>query len=245
MPIRKIRKCISPLFTAVILICTGCAAVAAVAMPACAAGMTAYAHEVPDLTKEGTIRIVMKQGENVVPGGTLTLYRAGAVEEDDGNYSFQLTEDFIGSRESLNEISSSELAQRLSQYAKDHSVSGITQEIDGSGSIAFTGLAPGLYLLVQGQAAEGYQPAVPFLVSIPLMENGLYIYDVDASPKVELIREPGTDTPSVEPQQPADTRLPQTGQLNWPVPVLAALGLSLFTAGWLLRFGKKRDSYEK
>lgn len=28
--------------------------------------------------------------------------------------------------------------------------------------------------------------------------------------------------------------LPQTGQLNWPVPVLAVSGVLLFAAGWVL-----------
>jgi hypothetical protein len=34
--------------------------------------------------------------------------------------------------------------------------------------------------------------------------------------------------------------LPQTGQLNWPIPVLVILGLAMFSVGWNLRFGKRR-----
>ena len=37
------------------------------------------------------------------------------------------------------------------------------------------------------------------------------------------------------------TTLAQTGQLKWPVPVLAGAGLLLFTGGWVLRFGEKRE----
>ena len=34
----------------------------------------------------------------------------------------------------------------------------------------------------------------------------------------------------------------QTGQLNWPVPVLACSGVLLFAAGWVLnRQGKKKN----
>ncbi len=36
--------------------------------------------------------------------------------------------------------------------------------------------------------------------------------------------------------------LPLTGQLNWPIPFLAAGGLLLFALGWFLSFGRKRDS---
>lgn len=38
----------------------------------------------------------------------------------------------------------------------------------------------------------------------------------------------GPETPSEEP-------LPQTGQLWWPVPILAMLGIALFTLGWVRR----------
>lgn len=36
--------------------------------------------------------------------------------------------------------------------------------------------------------------------------------------------------------------LPQTGQMNWPVPVLAVLGLGMFFAGWMLRFRRKKQN---
>jgi hypothetical protein len=35
-------------------------------------------------------------------------------------------------------------------------------------------------------------------------------------------------------------KLPQTGQLNWPIPVLVIFGLVVFSIGWNLRFGKIR-----
>lgn len=60
--------------------------------------------------------------------------------------------------------------------------------------------------------------------------------------------EPLSPSPAApeEPETPAEpspgTKLPQTGQLNWPVPVLTVLGLCLILAGWELRVGKQ--SYE-
>lgn len=51
-----------------------------------------------------------------------------------------------------------------------------------------------------------------------------------------------TPTPTPTPEVP---KLPQTGQMNWPIPVLAVLGLALVALGWILRRKEKHCSYEK
>ena len=199
-------------------------------------GVGAYAHDVPDLTRQGSINISMRCGNFAVPGGTLSLYRVGDIQEDDGNYSFVPSAGFTGCTDAFDDIQSPALAQKLADYAKENKIPSRTQKIDQRGKITFS-VEPGLYLLVQEKAAEGYLAVAPFLVSVPMNEDGSYIYDVDASPKAEPEEAP-LPTPTPTPKPPA---LAQTGQLNWPVPVLALLGLCLFSLGWLLRFGKKNS----
>ena len=46
--------------------------------------------------------------------------------------------------------------------------------------------------------------------------------------------------PPPPPSEPDGPDLPQTGQLNWPVPVLAVLGMLLVTAGVVLCTTEKR-----
>lgn len=75
----------------------------------------------------------------------------------------------------------------------------------------------------------------------PMNESGHYVYEVNAEAKFQLHREPKPTTPP----KPSEPTLPQTGQLNWPIPVLVISGLCLFSAGWILRFGRKKDSHEK
>lgn len=203
--------------------------------------ITAYAYDVPDLSREGSVSVTMKEGETAVSGGTLTLYRVGDIYEDNGNYSFVLSGDFSGSKESLEDIQSATLAKSLADYAKNNKLTGITQIIGNDGKTVFTNLELGLYLLVQNKAAQGYNAVDPFLVSLPMMEDGTYIYNVDASPKVSTLQT--TTTRPTKPTQPAATtstgtiitKLPQTGQLNWPIPVLVIAGLFLFSAGWIMR----------
>ena len=61
---------------------------------------------------------------------------------------------------------------------------GTTKTVDADGNAAFEDLELGLYLIVQSKASNGYAPIKPFLVSLPMAENGKWNYEVDASPKV-------------------------------------------------------------
>ncbi len=249
----------------------------AAALSLAAMGTAAYAAEVPDLSATGTISLTMMYGEKVVKGGRISLYRVGDILEDDGNYSFVLTEDFAGSGASLADVTSTETAEALKTYITENKLTGLgSSQSLSTGTATWTDLPVGLYLLVQTTRASGYKLASPFLVSLPMYEDGVYVYTVEAAPKVELEKgtsgggggggggsssgggggsssssggpgsssgSSGSDSGSPASSSDADTgvgdRLPQTGQLNWPVPVLVVFGLALISAGWILRFGRK------
>lgn len=265
--------------------------------------LCASAAVVPDLTKTGSIRIYLTDSDDrAVSGGTLTIYKVGDVHEDDGNFSFVLTDDFAGSEESLEKINSASLAKRLADYADENRLTCETKTIGRDGRVVFDGLEPGLYLLVQYKAAYGYYKLDPFLVSIPQLSGDEYIYDVDASPKVEAEDKPTppppppgdetepdetepketepeetepdetepketepeetepdeTEPDETEPEEsepdetepdeteptPDEPKLPQTGQLKWPIPILVFAGLVLFLAGWVMCF-RKKDTHEE
>ena len=262
-------------------------ALIAVLMLLCSFCAAAFAHDVPDLTREDcTISLVMRYQGKAVPGGSVTLYRVADVYEYDGNYTFRLTDEFAATSLNLENLRldepgyTAEMAQTLANFAAVHpKIAGRTETIDRYGEVVFDKLTPGLYLLTSYSAYTGgyYYTANPFLVSVPLMEDGKYDYTVDATPKTDLDRNhfPGKPTEPSEPVTPPDKPgkpqtpvtpsvptapttptspsrpvLPQTGQVNWPIPVLAVLGLCVFSAGWVLdrttrlRFGK-RGRYEK
>lgn len=201
-----------------------------------------FAHDVPDMTRTGSIAITMRHGRETIGGGTLTMYRVGEIFEDDGNYGFRPAGDFTDCGESFEDLYSPELAQNLTDFALSNQFSGQTKEIGQDGTVRFSDLELGLYLIVQEQAAEGFSESSPFLISVPKQEAGAYIYEVDASPKVELI--PAPTVPPTEPP-PKEPSLPQTGQLNWPIPVLAVTGSLLFIFGWALCFNRSKSRYEK
>jgi len=113
------------------------------------------------------------------------------------------------------------------------------------GKALFDDLSVGLYLIFQKDAAPGYNNLSPFLVTVPYTDDdGKLHYNVTVRSKTELFREPKKEPPQ-PPKKPIGNKLPQTGQLTWPVPVLASSGMVLFALGWWLCFGRRKDSYEK
>ena len=207
----------------------------------CVMAVNVYAREIPDLFRTGSISFAMTYDGKSVSGGSLMIYRAGNVRTEDGDYRFVLSDEFAASGVSLKDPADEETAEKLAQYAAASQVAGTEIVISENGEAVVGGLTPGLYLVTQSKAADGLEAVVPFLVSVPMYENGTYVYAVDASPKMEPLKRTSTPTPAA-PAAP-ETRLPQTGQLNWPVPVLTILGLILFFAGWRLRFGGQRMIY--
>lgn len=230
-----------------------------------AGSVTAMAHTIPDTTKSGSVSITFQDPDSLKPvtGGSITMYRVGDVKTNNGNYFFALTENFSASRLPLNDLEYDGLADKLFSYAQSNKINGDTLSIDNNGIAAFSELKPGLYLFAQNNASKGYNAVSPFLVSLPAFENGEYVYDIDATPKMESLTvapedptKPQDPTNSKDPTNPQDPtapatpggqtptdKLPQMGQLNWPVPVLALLGLISFAIGWIIFFSRKGKNH--
>lgn len=174
-----------------------------------------------------TVRMI-HQGE-AVPGGSITLYRIATLSYD-GRY---LPEPQLeGCGVDLNSALTPASAEKLADYAAQRGLRGQTLSLGPEGKAVFPGLDTGLYLLVQKEAGRGYLPVEPFFVGIPQRIGGELVYDVEAGPKCAPQPVPGAPD------------IPQTGQLRWPVPVMAALGLAFFAAGGMLWRPGRRDDDE-
>lgn len=272
---------------------------AAGALPALATSVNIRLVDASGNPATGTIRVALYDSakDKALSGGQLTLYRVAEVKRKNGDLSFEYCGDFYGCGIALGDLTDSTLADQLLEYMPQ-GARGTTKTVDADGNAAFENLELGLYLIVQSKASNGYAPIKPFLVSLPMAENGKWNYEVDASPKVGGYTPVNPDTPPVPPtpvpdkpgtpEQPTEPTnpdtpknpdgpdspvspgspdspvapgnpdnpaapgkpdnpalagrpdgvvmngLPQTGQLNWPVPVLAVSGVLLFAAGWVL-----------
>ena len=136
------------------------------------------AHEVPDLTRQGSISVTMHYQGDPVSGGELTLYRVGDIIEEDGNYSFTPTAQILPSGVSFEKVHAYETAKKLASFVKKEKLAGTTVRINSKGTANFEDIDPGLYLLMQNKAAQGYACINPFLVSVPMRTGDDYMYHV-------------------------------------------------------------------
>ena len=228
-------------FTAVLLAAAICLATVPV---------TANAEEKVEPDKKGSIIVATLNAEKkAIVGGTVTLCQVAELSEDGTKFVF--TKNFASFTDPIEKDSdlTAELADKLAKKAQTlKNLS--TKEIGRTGYVEFEDLPVGLYVIFQEKAAKGYKAIRPFLVSIPYKDkDGKLTYRVNAIPKPEVAtKEPTptptpTTTPSTKPTPtpPGTTppsgggKLPQTGQLWWPVPVLVMLGLIFFALGWKIR----------
>lgn len=199
---------------------------------------SAWAAERPDPERPASLTFVMEFDGEPLEGGSLTLYRVGGIGPDGDR--FLLVEPLLADGPALEDLQDPALAAQLNDLAHSRGLVPLTVAIAG-GRARFEGLEPGLYVVCQqpGEEIPGYAAIDPFLISLPQWKDGAYVYDLTAAPKVPLIpASPGPTPPPDEPDDPSD--LPQTGQLNWPIPLMAVGGLALFALGWNLFFGGKR-----
>ena len=204
--------------------------------------VTAYAaEELPDLARQGTISLTLqdKKNQKSVAGGELTLYPAAELQMQDGTLQYRYTNGFENSGIGEEDLAKSETASRLAEMVSA-STQGTAQTISETGTVVFSNLSAGLYLIMQTKASSGYEPISAFLVSLPQQDGDGWNYQVDATPKVETITAVVTPTPVTPPH--TGHELPYTGQHNLPVPILAVTGLVLMLLGWYLTGEKKQHA---
>ena len=158
---------------------------AAGALPALATSANIRLVDASGNPATGTIRVALYDSakDKALSGGQLTLYRVAEVKRKNGDLSFEYCGDFYGCGIALGDLTDSMLADQLLEYMPQ-GARGTTKTVDADGNAAFEDLELGLYLIVQSKASNGYAPIKPFLVSLPMAENGKWNYEVDASPKV-------------------------------------------------------------
>ena len=161
--------------------------------------------------QRGMLQVTLDYGDSAARAAVALQYVA---EETQGDY--RLTEAFGGGIIRRADVHSPDLARWLYLKAGE----GTVRILDADCSALFTDLEAGLYLLTQTEVPEGWFPAEPVLIPIPLDGQ----WEVLANPKTAQLL-----TPS-----------PQTGQHAWPM--LGAMGLVLSGTGLYFCLEKLRKN---
>lgn len=212
--------------------------------------------DIMDMERECAVTMELKtEAKEALANGSFKFYQIGEVESfNQGKFTYRYLEDFQISNVTLNIEGASEnekSARELSNYAKKYKIPGETYVTDEDGIVRIAGLKPGLYLVdtvYQEKEVGKVEFTKPFLACIPEYENGELIFDVTIKTKVSNGAIPMTplENSSKKPVKkpsgthPGGSKLPQTGMLRWPIPVLALAGMILMEVGWYDGYVRKK-----
>ena len=252
-----------------------------------------------DMDRVGSISVTLMEpeGKKPIEGAELSLYHVAEVSLNSEN---KLSYTFTGEFENCGcPLDDPELSGKLELFIQAEPVDARRIVTDANGTAVFTELPLGLYFVRQTNTVAGYAPCSSFLVTIPNDGSEGYVYDVNASPKTDVVKRTDisirkvwntdasteaaqsvtvrlmrdgavietavlseennwqvvyTDLPESDAYSIVEVDVPngftatytrngydftvtntaaliQTGQLVWPIPVLAMAGLCLIAVG--------------
>ena len=197
----------------------------------------------PDIERTGSITATFtyydKDSGETLPvsgGNSVGLFKVANVVIDDGFHyvvdpRFASAGEIPSTSEELDRVNI-ELASKMAKIAESYDFDQGPAEMNAEGTVSFSDLEIGLYLVMQAKQGTGDSNFViaPFLISVPYENpDGTWRYDVNAQSKPIGI----AWIPPESPDNPK--KLPQTGQLWWPVMALGAAGAAFIIAGVAVR----------
>ena len=136
----------------------------------------------PDRSASLTLDLVTSEEKIAAEGAEVTVYEVAKAVINGESLHYEVTDEFKGTglRAPLGDIDIALIEKAIS----DNNIRGITKECDENGKVVFDGLEKGMYYIKQTSAPEDFTLFIPFLSYLPNLENGEWIYDVKAEPKI-------------------------------------------------------------
>ena len=140
--------------------------------------------------KTGSITLTAVGGEDRIPviGVVCRLYPFASAQADGDSISFSYTDDFSENGMDMGDFSDTYLPIHLAAFAEINSVAYAEKVTDNEGRLIFDNLVCGAYLVVPVGIDDAYLTPAPFIVCIPMTDEAQnkWIYDIDATPKIEI-----------------------------------------------------------
>ena len=149
--------------------------------------LSAFAEEF-DKSKTGSISVTLveqKQNEPIVGAELSVYYLATVVMDANNNLIYDYTNGFKQFNADLDDAS---LAMKLDIFVSQHNIPSIKIKTNAEGTAICNGLSLGLYFVKQTGNVDGFAPCTPFIVTVPVQTDDGYVYEVNASPKTEVVR---------------------------------------------------------
>lgn len=144
-------------------------------------------NNIVDFSKKGIITITLSDGSDTdrVDGANIKIYKLADAYSENSNLAFSYHEDLDACKDNIN---NNDLNEEVLECIHNSSVITREKTTDSLGYVLFDNLDLGLYLIEQTNRVSGYSKIDSFLVYLPQVEENSWIYKVDATPKVDIIR---------------------------------------------------------
>lgn len=201
------------------------------------------------------ITVLLENSESNIVIGNEDVYLYKIAEFTDyKTHSFKLESDFEDvamqlDLSSAEKTCSLENAQKLIKYITENDIKHTAYTVsDEKGYASFGTVDNGIYLVSFGDN-EAFSVS-EFIIEAPLYENGEYIFDVTASPKITPrpdVSSPDTSKTdsSVPDTSSSGVKIPQTGQIKLPIPILLIAGITLLIFGYVDGKRNRDENNEK
>lgn len=147
----------------------------------------AATNNIVDFSKKGNITITLSTGESndVVKNAEIKIYKLAAAYSENSNLSFSYHEQINEYKDS---IKNNDLNEEILNCIYNSDIIARKGTTNDLGYISFDNLDLGLYLIEQTNKVEGYSKIEPFLIYLPQFEENKWVYEVDATPKVDITK---------------------------------------------------------
>lgn len=184
---------------------------------------------------QNNINVILSNSKNdiCIEGADVTLYELATFTDyklrtydvNEAYESIMSKLDFSTAKVGCTE----ENAKKVQKYVHRNKLTGISGKTNKDGKAVFENVKIGIYY-VEVDAGKDYS-VDPFLIEVPLYEDGEYVFNIKAEPKIEVLNKNGGNGKGNDITNHGN-KLPQTGQLKWPVPVMMILGITFVVAGY-------------
>ena len=143
-------------------------------------------NNIVDFSKKGTITITLSNDDiNLVEGANIKIYKLADAYSNNSNLDFSYHNDL---EECKNNIKENNFNKETLNCIYNSNLTTKEATTNNQGYASFNNLDLGLYFIEQTNKVDGYSKIDPFLIYMPKFEEDKWTYEVNATPKVDIIR---------------------------------------------------------